>query len=37
MRPPFSVPQIRSLPQLDKNVPVTFFRRGEGLGQVALL
>jgi predicted ATPase len=22
---PFSVPQIRSLPQLDVNVPVTFF------------
>lgn len=34
---PFSVPQIRTLPQLDVNVPVTFFVGENGSGKSTLL
>ena len=34
---PFSVPQIRALPQLDVNVPVTFFVGENGSGKSTLL
>ncbi len=31
---PFSVPQIRTLPQIDVNMPVTFFVGENGSGEV---